>query len=75
MYDHNKAFETVDHEVLLKKQRKLFYVSNSACNRLYYYLLIRFQKVHLNGNISDPLNISRGVPQGSILEPLFFVCI
>ena len=58
LLNHTRAFDTVDHEVLLKKLRKLFYFSNSACNLICSYLLNWFKKVHLNGNISDPLNIS-----------------
>ena len=52
--------------------RKLFYFSNSACNLIYSYLVNRFQKFHFNGNIPDSFNISKGVPQGSILESLLF---
>ena len=69
---HTNAFDAVDHKVLLKKFLKLFYFSISACNLIYSYL---FQKVHLNGNISDPHNISRGVPRGQCLGLCYFVCI
>ena len=72
LLDHTKTFDTVDRVVLLKKLRKLFNFSNSACNLIYSYLLNRFRKVHLNVNISDPINISKGVPQGSLLRNLLF---
>ena len=63
LLDHTKVLDTVDHKVLFKKLRKLFYFSNSACSLIYSYLINRFQKVSFNGNISYPLNISRGVRQ------------
>ena len=58
--------------ILLNKLLKLFSFSNSAASLIFSYLLSRCQKVHLNGNISDMLNSSRGVPQASILGPLLF---
>ena len=67
LLNHTKAFDADNHKILLNKLRKLFNFSNSAGSLICSYLLNRRQKVHLNGNISDPLNISRGVPQGSIL--------
>ena len=67
LLDHTKAFDTVNHKILLNKLLKLFNFSNSVGNLIFSYLLNWYQKVHLNGIISDPLNISRSVPQGSKL--------
>ena len=70
LFDHTKAFDTVDHKILLNKLRKLFNFSNSAGSLIFSYLWNRCQKFRLIGNISDPLNTSRGVLQGFILGPL-----
>ena len=74
LLDHTKAFDTVDHEILLKKLQTLFHFSNSACDLIRSYLMNRSQRVYLSGNISNSLNVGRGIPQGSILGPLLF-CI
>ncbi len=37
------------------------------------YLSGCYQRVSYDGHLSDPLPITLGVPQGSILEPLFFI--
>ena len=44
--------------VLLNKLQKLFNFSNSVGNPIFSYLLDERRKVHLNGNISDPLKIN-----------------
>ena len=49
-----------------------FNFSNSVDSLSFSYLLNRCQKVHLNGNISDPSNITGDVPQGLILGFLPF---
>lgn len=72
LLDHSKAFDTVNHSILLKKLEKFFYFSSSACNLLSSYLTGRSQVVYFNGKNSDELYLNRGVPQGSILGPLLF---
>ena len=64
LFDYTKAFDTVKHKILLNKLLFIYLI--------YCYLLHRCQKDHLNGNISDPLNITKRVSQGSILGPLLF---
>ncbi|XP_059223232.1 uncharacterized protein LOC131997010 [Stomoxys calcitrans] len=72
LLDHSKAFDTVNHDILCSKLNKLFYFSDTACNLIASYLSNRSQCVVLNEQKSNVLDISRGVPQGSILGPLLF---
>ena len=59
--DISKAFDSLNHKVLLGKLRWLR--SDLADRR---------QRVLINGELSDCCAITQGVPQGSILGPLFF---
>ncbi len=72
LLDLQKAFDTVDHSILLLKVKAMGF-SNMACKWLKSYLEHRCQIVDLNGVFSDFLNISYGVPQGSVLGPLLFL--
>ncbi|XP_075151092.1 uncharacterized protein LOC142225202 [Haematobia irritans] len=72
LLDHSKAFDTVDHKMLLSKLEKLFFFSENACKLISSYLKSRSQIVFLNNKRSIPNKISRGVPQGSILGPILF---
>lgn len=74
LLDHSKAFDTVNHNNLIIKLEKLFYFSQPACKLIASYIKGRKQAVYVNNDISDALDINRGVPQGSILGPLLF-CI
>ena len=71
--DLKKAFDTINHNVLL---RKLSYLglSDNAVSWLRNYLCDRTQCTSANNLTSDPLHITCGVPQGSILGPLLFLC-
>ena len=72
LIDLQKAFDTIDHEVLFKK---LFYMrfSPKAISWFKSYLSNRTFKVNINKVFSDPGNLTCGVPQGSILGPLIFL--
>ena len=69
--DLRKAFDTVNHEFLLKKLRSLGCSINSV-RWFKSYLSDRTQRVFFKGANSPALNVCTGVPQGSILGPLLF---
>ena len=70
--DLEKAFDTVNHKILVKKLE--FYGIRGISNEWFCsYLSNRQQRVKLDGKKSSYLNISCGVPQGSILGPLLFL--
>ena len=72
MVDFRKAFDLVDHTLLLKKLRH-YKISNETLLWFSSYLLNRKQKVVINNIESTTENIVCGVPQGSILGPLLFL--
>ena len=70
--DLAKAFDTVNHAILLEKLQ-LYGFQNQALALIASYLSNRTQIVIIDGVKSDPMDISCGVPQGSILGPLLFI--
>ena len=70
--DLNKAFDTVDHDILCK-QLHFYGLRGVAQEWIQSYLENRKQFVSFNNCHSEILNISCGVPQGSILEPKLFI--
>jgi hypothetical protein len=70
--DLKKAFETVDHQILIKKL-ELYGIKYSALAWFSSYLHGRTQVCRVNNITSSSKHISRGVPQGSNLGPLLFL--
>ncbi len=70
--DLRKAFDTVDHSILLAKLEK-YGVRGLPLKLLNCYLSNRFQLTLVNGTKSDLKKISCGIPQGCTLGPLLFL--
>ena len=69
--DFSKAFDTVDHTTLLRKLQD-YGIRGPVLTFIESYLTNRKQFVNLTGVDSDLFDIAYGVPQGSVLGPLFF---
>ena len=70
--DLSKAFDTIDHNLLIKKLEH-YGIRGNAILLIKSYISNRKQCVSALGEISDYLNIIYGVPQGSCLGPLLFL--
>ena len=69
--DLSKAFDCIRHDLFIAKCHA-YGVDLKSLRYIYDYLTNRKQRVRINNNFSTWKNIIYGVPQGSILGPLFF---
>ena len=70
--DRRKAFDTVNHQILLKKLHKIV-IGNNLKKWFQNYLTNRTQSTFANNVYSDVLPLICGVPQGSVLGPNWFL--
>jgi retron-type reverse transcriptase len=73
LLDLSAAFDTIDHEILLKRLHDIAGVEGSALKWMRSYLTGRFQKVIIEDCESKSVPLQVGVPQGSVLGPLLFL--
>ena len=70
--DIQKAFDSVSHATLLDKLSKWGF-DDSLLRLTHSYLSCRTQRVRINDSLSTAGEVTSGVPQGSIVGPLFFL--
>ena len=70
--DLSKAFDSIDHNILLDKL-KYYGLDDTAIHLFLSYLTNRYQYVQIENAKSQLLEINASVPQGSILGPLLFI--
>ncbi len=70
--DLSKAFDTIDHTVLLNKLNAIGLKRNTT-DWFRSYLECRIQVTNINSEMSEATPIGVGVPQGSIFGPLLFL--
>ena len=70
--DLSKAFDTVDHHILISKLEN-YGVNGNNLHWFQSYLKNRKQYLNFNNKITTLSQITCGVPQGSILRPLLFL--
>ena len=72
LLDFSKAFDKVDHKILLSKIDNMG-IQGPLHDWMSSFLKDRLQFVIVDGSISNPCKVLSGVPQGTVLGPLFFL--
>ena len=72
-FDFAKAFDSVNHDIILDKLKHLYNIDGRLLKFLKSYLQGRSQRVMVGNASSSIKSVLSGVPQGSILGPLLFV--
>jgi len=73
LLDLSAAFDTVDHNILLRRLQNCYGIHGQVLAWVTSYLTERQQYVRYGGACSTPSKLFFGVPQGSVLGPLLFL--
>ena len=73
LLDLSAAFDTVDHEILLKRLSSKFSICGTALDWFHSYLTNRTQVVLIDGKKSQSCELKCGVPQGSVLGLILYL--
>ena len=73
LLDISAAFDTVDHEILLRRRDATYGIRNGALMWIASYLSGHTEKVHVNGYTSPYVPLKYDVPQNSVLGSLLFI--
>jgi hypothetical protein len=72
LLDLSAAFDTVDHDILLRRLHYSYGIGGTALRWIRSFLTGRAQVVNFSGQVSTSSVLTCGVPQGSVLGPLLF---
>src|SRR5215813_12530228 len=70
--DVKKAFDNVNHELLINKLKYRFNINSSAITLIQNFLSNRILITKIDNAYSSPLTTHRGIPQDCVLSPLLF---
>ena len=73
LLDLSAAFDAIDHQILLTRLQHSFGISGSALSWFSSYLSNRIHAVTINNLQSQHTTLHCGIPQGSVLGPMFFI--
>ena len=73
LLDLSAAFDTVNHDILLKRLHSRFSIYGTALDWFWLYLTNCTQFTLINGKKSQSRELKCGMPQGSVLKPILYL--